>query len=290
MKNVFDKSFFKKIFSAKNKYKNIVNNEITKIKKNRKTNYNNDKTNNYIERNKKYIELIDDNFIYDDSNNLKNFEIYLNREDVEWTNSWIEDCTDKNKKHILFIGDSVLREIRSVMTNLISESVDFIGTSRSFLDPKFYDIFDAFFKNNNFSYSSIFLNIGFLHGMFSTASDNPLEYKVYINSYYKFIRYISEYSNKIILINSVPNVMINNLSQLDDEINTELYVRSKIQEDICNLFGYKNIDVFNFIIENKEKFEYRDHTHFKSKVITEYLAKYIIEKAKLIDNTVINLK
>ena len=44
------------------------------------------------------------------------FDIYNNLENIEWTNTWIEGCTNNNEKHILLIGDSVAREFRSSLS------------------------------------------------------------------------------------------------------------------------------------------------------------------------------
>ena len=79
----------------------------------------------------------------------KNFSI-SKREPIEWTNTWIENSRDSNAEHFLFVGSSVTRELRREFTKLVDNPCDFIGTSSSFEDPVFYNIFNSFFTKNRY--------------------------------------------------------------------------------------------------------------------------------------------
>lgn len=59
-----------------------------------------------------------------------------NREKIEWFNYWIEDA-NQEKKRILLIGDSVTRQYRKILNNVVATEgyvCDLIATSHSILD------------------------------------------------------------------------------------------------------------------------------------------------------------
>lgn len=56
----------------------------------------------------------------------------LNRENVEWSNTWIDNARNFDCSRILLIGGSGAREFRSSLSKqLHGYAVDFIGTSSS---------------------------------------------------------------------------------------------------------------------------------------------------------------
>lgn len=48
------------------------------------------------------------------------------RENVEWSNVWIDRVSDRDSKRYLLIGDSVLRMIRGSIAGKLNCPIDFI--------------------------------------------------------------------------------------------------------------------------------------------------------------------
>lgn len=60
------------------------------------------------------------------------------REEIEWTNTWI-DKANTNNSRILFIGDSVTRQLRSELSRFLFEElpVDLYASSYALNDTIF---------------------------------------------------------------------------------------------------------------------------------------------------------
>ena len=206
----------------------------------------------------------------------KKFDIYKDRENIEWTNTWVEDCQDPDKERILLIGDSVLRNIRGKISGIINESADFIGTSRSFADPCFFNIFDCFFQANPRNYSKILVNLGINHGHFFNVFQNEQEQSLYKEYFEKFIKNIKQNANYIVIISGTTWVYKDNILKFDTQKNDEIRTKNKIQSEIAQKYKTPFIDLYSHIMSNIDYYVFTDHVHFKSIKITDYTAKYIV--------------
>ncbi len=209
------------------------------------------------------------------------FDIHRDRERVEWTNTWIEDCSDKEKKHILLIGDSVTREFRGPISRMLNKSIDFIGSSSVFEDPCFYNIINCFFKKNIYKYSHIIINIGQKHGWYLQTCKNKKDKKRYEKSFEKFIKYMRKFCPNISILLTPPNVLDENLTKLNQSQCEEILSRSTIQTTIAKKYNYAIVDLYDFVLCDMQSFQYRDHSHFKSSESNEKIARYIIQTLKL---------
>lgn len=94
---------------------------------------------------------------------MTGFNKEKDRENVEWSNTWIDNAKNFGCPRILLVGDSVSREFRSSLGKLLPKyAVDFVGSSASIEDDLLYDVCDIFFKNKEYNYSLI-LEIGRAH-------------------------------------------------------------------------------------------------------------------------------
>lgn len=202
------------------------------------------------------------------------FDIRLNRENIEWTNTWIENSQDIDKERILLIGDSIAREIRSRISNAIEKTVDFIGTSSLYEDPCFYNVFNAFFDNNLYKYSSIIISLG-AHAGYLNTSKNKEHCKRFKNSFEKFIQYCIKKCPNITILYITPQVYANNTSKYNKEMNLEICHRNKVYEEVAIKHNLKTIDIYSYILNNRYMFEFRDHCHFANEEAKISLANYI---------------
>ena len=69
-------------------------------------------------------------------------------ETFEWDSVWIDHANDKEKKRVLYIGDSISGATRKVLSTLSGESILFDGfaTSKSLDNPYFKDAIELFAK------------------------------------------------------------------------------------------------------------------------------------------------
>lgn len=70
------------------------------------------------------------------------------REEIEWSNVWIDSANEKTNVRYLLIGDSTMRMVRSTFARLTSCPVDLIGTSSKLNDKLFVDLIDTFFSGS----------------------------------------------------------------------------------------------------------------------------------------------
>ena len=69
-------------------------------------------------------------------------------ETFEWDSVWIDHANDKEKKRVLYIGDSISGATRKVLANLSEGEILFDGfaTSKSLDNPYFKDAIELFAK------------------------------------------------------------------------------------------------------------------------------------------------
>ncbi len=204
------------------------------------------------------------------------FDIRLNRENIEWTNTWIENALDTDNERILLIGGSTAREIRSRLSKVLKKTIDFIGTSSLYEDPCFYNVFDSFFSNNVYKYSLIIINLG-AHGTYLHSSIDKIHSKRFKNSFEKFIQYCIKKCPNIAILFVAPQVYDDNTSEYNEEMNHEICHRNKIYKEVAKKYSLKTIDVYSYIISNRDIFEYRDHVHFANEESQMALANYIAD-------------
>lgn len=97
-----------------------------------------------------------------------NLEKYINdrssclteREDIEWSNFWIDKANVYSSKRILLIGDSTSKIIRSTFSRISGWPVDLLATSSALHDELFINQINAFFNQSQYKYETIFVQLG----------------------------------------------------------------------------------------------------------------------------------
>lgn len=82
------------------------------------------------------------------------------REDIEWSNFWIDRANVNSSKRILLIGDSTSRIIRSTFSKISDCPVDLLATSSALHDELFINQINAFFNQRKYKYETIFVQLG----------------------------------------------------------------------------------------------------------------------------------
>lgn len=204
------------------------------------------------------------------------FKPYRDREDIEWTNTWVEACLEPNKPRMLLIGDSVTRELRSEMSTLYPKyAFDYIGTSSSFDDPCFYNVFEAFFKNNFYKYNQIFCNIGAKHCWYINTVNRQEDSQRYEKNFSKFIKYIKKRGLHVVILLTPPNRLAEDVQKWDDEKNKEIKNRNKIQSKVAEREKIITIDLYDMVM--KKQYAYRDNYHFLERQTSQELVKNIFK-------------
>ena len=102
-----------------------------------------------------------------DSGGNGNIMDVANREEIEWTNTWIDYAFNPGHRRVLLLGDSVARQYRGrLRKQLEGTAIDFIGTSFSLEDEMLYRLLDCFFANREYAYDMLLLNLGGKHGYY----------------------------------------------------------------------------------------------------------------------------
>lgn len=188
-------------------------------------------------------------------------------ETYEWDNTWLERITEKGKKRVLYIGDSISCGIRRFATDAARGEIlfDGFGTSKAIDNPFYFDSIRLFAAQEG-ERSAVFFNNG-LHGWHLTA-------KEYAQHYEKMILFLkSEFKDTpLYLLLSTP--VRNNPKRKE-----EIIKRNKEVIRLSKKYGIKTVDVFSFAEEIKELGK-DDGVHFTDEGY-EALAKSLLKEIEV---------
>lgn len=213
-------------------------------------------------------------------------------EKIEWLNYWIEDV-NVEKKRILVIGDSVARQYRKFLNEIVKQEeyvVDLIATSRNMFDGVLNGEIENYFIMANHKYNIVLYGLGAHHGYWIHCANDDLSKKLYKESIYAQINIIRKYADNIIFLAGTPEKEFSDKDESTENHNIEILARNKILEDVAQEYGYQYYDLFKFIKEN-DNVKYTDLYHFNEKTclqISYKLAYIVLGKDKGIDIKNIN--
>lgn len=178
----------------------------------------------------------------------------IEREEIEWTNSWIEDANQPDKRRLLLVGDSVTRQIRKTVSAVVVErgiSVDLLACSYSFFDSRFFEEIKHFFSGD-YQYEVIVL-MDIHHRMISErCMDNKKLAKEYLDKWIMFYEYLKTKGERVFVCTMTP--------YRGDyyEENREVNYRNSIIRNSC--LWNNGIDLGSMIDIKEHVFS--DHVHF----------------------------
>ena len=215
------------------------------------------------------------------------------REPIEWSNFWWDSADRESEKRYLLIGDSTIRMVRHSLADSLHCPVDMIGSSSNLDDILFVSQVDAFFSSAFYrKYDAIFVQMGH-HGRIGrdggTFEQN--DEILFEKSLNQFLRFLSQFSNKIIVESIFDAVVPPTKSldrwlirhhwkkeMLDGSINQITRKKNEIAQSIVSKLSMENVS-FSFLdingFMNKTAFLHVDHIHFEPQAIP-----IIIQKMK----------
>lgn len=220
---------------------------------------------------------------------VTNDKVY--REDIEWTNTWIDAATPPriqkvthNQPRLLLIGDSTVRMVRSTLANVMMCPVDMIGTSANLYDEIFVNLIDSFFHNNIYQYDCIFVQLGH-HGRVGIdggefSMSDLSRYKENMTSLLKFLKQFCSciivetiYDAVVVPSGKCKKWLIKHHikeEDKDEEINAVTQAKNNVLPSVCEETNCFLLDMNGFM--DNQKYIHTDHIHF------EQSAKIVIAK------------
>lgn len=170
----------------------------------------------------------------------------LDREDIEWTNTWWENANDSSCKRILMIGDSVTRGIRPKLHEIVKKDyvVDLFASSLQITDPLLEKEILFHFSVKEYLCNMAIIQIGGQHGFERRCSEDKDYYSKFREYYLRFVTRIEEFCDNIIFLSATATVLRDKQTVLDDTRNEEIKIRNEIVRDIAVMKQRKYIDLY----------------------------------------------
>lgn len=231
-------------------------------------------------------------------------DIKEGREDIEWSNYWIDNADKETEQRILLIGDSTMRMVRSTFAKMAKIPVDMWGGSYGLHDIIFAKQMDILFCSNVYKYDAIFVQLGH-HSRINQqgVSYTDEDYLRFEEDLEIFVDYLSQFCKNIILcsvfysvvpsknLNIIHNdilkkalcLVIKKIKQkpekLDEEANKVKIKKNIIIARVAKNKNIKFIDINGIMMEYSKKRNTRcyhvDHIHFEEKAKKIIVNQYI---------------
>ncbi|MCM1120942.1 MAG: SGNH/GDSL hydrolase family protein [Eubacterium sp.] len=200
---------------------------------------------------------------------------YENRENIEWTNTWIS-AANCNADRCLLIGDSVTRELRGKMESFLHKwmRVDLFAASFAITDDMFWKHLDCFLTGG-YSYKYIIINYGFHHGLSLQCCQDDIYARTFCEKYRKLVDICKQSADQVINMTGT--------SFGNDKLELEIGARNSLVKQLSISMG---CDVFDFhhLMKTKGKnYKYVDHVHFEQKAYS-FIAYEMVTALKLVES------
>jgi hypothetical protein len=182
-------------------------------------------------------------------------------EKYEWESLWWEEPENKDKRHILYIGDSISRgttpKINAFGKNI---AIDNFATSKAVDNPAFLKTLEVFATQNP-GYTTVLFNNG-LHGWHMSVEEYEKHYETILK---KILDLFS---------NVKPYVILSTFTKTENNAMTIL--RNAAAKRIAEQYGVEVIDFYTLSERNADKI-CSDNVHFTNDGY-ELLAREILGK------------
>lgn len=123
------------------------------------------------------------------------------REQVEWSNTWYDNArAPQTTRRILFIGDCMLRQVRSRVSQMMDMPIDIFGTSACLNDELFAEQIDSFFKNVDYRYETIVIQQGHHGNMIQGKPLNAEQLATFERNLHVLVDFLGQYSDKVVMV------------------------------------------------------------------------------------------
>jgi lysophospholipase L1-like esterase len=182
-------------------------------------------------------------------------------EKYEWDSLWWEEPENENKRHVLYIGDSISHGTTPKL-NALDENlaVDNFATSKAVDNPSYIKALEVFAAQNP-GYDTLLFNNG-LHGFHLSA-------EAYEKHYDSFFSQVKE-----LFKNAKPYIILSTFTKKD--YNSQTILRNAAAVRIAEKHGIEIIDFYTLSKENAHTIS-SDNVHFTDEGY-ELLAKEIFKR------------
>ncbi len=216
----------------------------------------------------------------------QNSQKLYKREDVEWINYWINGAAQSNSNRILLIGDSVIRELRPILSkNIADYEIDFLTMSYDISDENAYAEIVRFMDTiaKQYHYEIALYNLGFHHNSFHLVENSEHNRVQYMESQLKILRFLKQKVERCICIGGTPER--NDEDRVDGTPtlrNAEIVRRNEITLEVSSAENIEFLDIYSDI---KDKdFKLRDNVHYYQgayEYISDLIGKKLFKGASL---------
>ena len=209
----------------------------------------------------------------------KNDQKLYKRENVEWINYWINGAAKGNSKRILLIGDSVIRELRPILSKNISDyEIDFLTMSYDVSDENAYAEIVKFMDTiaKQYHYEIALYNLGFHHNSFHLVENSGHNRTQFKESQLKILHFLKQKVTRCICIGGTPER--NDEDRIDGNPtlrNEEIVKRNEITFEASLIEEVDYLDLYSKI--KARGYELRDNVHYYQGAY-EYISDLICEK------------
>lgn len=196
------------------------------------------------------------------------------REEIEWVNYWFEEARS-DRKRILLLGDSVAREIRRVMADMLTidgYTVDLFAASYCVASDKMLAAIKNFMQEAGCKYEYILFNLGAHHGYYFHCINDRNHQKIYQKYLLQILELLSDYGNKIITIEGTPEAETGHSAMICTEHNKEICLRNMILMHVSE-GKYPFVTLYDEL--KRGNTIYYDWVHFDIN-IAEYIANRVV--------------
>ncbi|HWT74944.1 MAG TPA: SGNH/GDSL hydrolase family protein [Mobilitalea sp.] len=189
---------------------------------------------------------------------------------IEWCDFWIEDQENVQKPRVLLVGDSITRDYKGPVMELLQNevTVNMMASSRGMDNEDYFEELGYILNKDRFRYSTIHLNNG-LHANHLTADE-------YENLLEKTVQFIRMNSNAPIII-ALSTPVYRNEIKYGNEDNDRVLERNIRAAMVAEKYGLAVNDLYT-LSYNKEEIRNGDGLHYNqlgSRLQAEQVVKYL---------------
>jgi len=169
-------------------------------------------------------------------------------ETYEWDNVWWEQTNNQNAPRVLYIGDSISCNARTIATTVSKDRIMFdgFGTSKALDNPFFFDSIRIFARQQQKRDAVIFNN-----GLHGWHLDDEEQYPYYYEKAVKFL--LDEFKD-------TPIAIVLTTSVWNEEREQRVKRRNEVAKKIAEKYGLPIIDLYSTSVEITEL--HTDGVHF----------------------------
>lgn len=208
---------------------------------------------------------------------------YENRENIEWTNTWISSA-NYNADRCLLVGDSVTRELRGKLESFLHKwmKVDLFAASFAITDDMFWKHLECFLTGD-YNYKYIIINYGFHHGFFLQCCKDDIYAMTFYEKYRRLIDICKQSADQVIIMTGTSCVSNHKTGTVNDKLELEIMARNSFVKQLSISMGCDIFDFYHLMKTKGKNYRYVDRVHFEQNAYS-FIAYEIVTALKLVES------